>query len=137
MRSQRRSVPGPRLYQTSQEAVCAPASMRRYMLAVGSYQLDLSKNRFISGSSPFPDVMHFLHRESADEHFAAAAEMVIEPRLRENLLRELTSVHLLELFKSGVRELVRDYPIRGVAGSIVWIRSTLRMRRSVACTYFT
>ena len=98
--------------------------------AVGSYQLDLSKNRFISGSSPFPDVMHFLHRESADEHFAATAEMVIEPRLRENLLRELTSVHLLELFKNGVRELVRDFPIRGVAGSIVWIRSTLRMMQN-------
>lgn len=94
---------------------------------VGSFQINLSRNLYIGGYSPYLKVLEALKKDTADEHFAAAAFMVINDEIRENILRNYTCTHLIELFKSGQVQLDRDYPVRTSSEGIMWIHSTLHM----------
>lgn len=94
---------------------------------IGSFQVNLSKNLYISGYSPHPYVVKALEKETADEHFAATAQTVSNGEIRRTILKEYTCAHLLELFSSGQKQLEREYPVRTSAGNTMWIHSTLHM----------
>ena len=97
---------------------------------VGSFQLNLSQNKYLSGYSPAPWVVKTLARETADGHFAATAATVANDRIREEILRDYTCENLVKLFKSGCKQLERDYPVRSSSGGILWIHSTLHMMQN-------
>lgn len=94
---------------------------------IGSFQVNLSKNLYLSGYSPYPYVVKALEKETADEHFAATARTVSNDEIRRTILKEYTCTHLLELFGSGQKQLEREYPVRTSGGSTMWIHSTLHM----------
>lgn len=97
---------------------------------VGSFQLNLSKNLYISGYSPWPKVVEALKRDTADEHFAATAETVIDEQIRLRILGEYNCSHLLKLYESGQRCLECDYPVITSHGGTMWIHSTLYLMRN-------
>ena len=97
---------------------------------VGSFQVNLSQNRYISGYSPFQNVVGTLGRETADEHFAATSRMIVNEEIRQEILRNFTCAHLLELFRSGQKQLDREFPVRSSTGNTVWIHSALHMLRN-------
>jgi signal transduction histidine kinase/PAS domain-containing protein/AmiR/NasT family two-component response regulator len=94
---------------------------------IGSFQVNLTKNLYISGYSPYPNVVKSLERKTADEHFAATAQTVISDEIRRDILKDYTCRHLLELFRRGQKRLDRDYPVRTAAGGTMWIHSALHM----------
>jgi len=94
---------------------------------VGSFQVNLSRNLYIDGYSPYPNVVRALERETADEHFAATAGTVTSDEIRQGILKDYTCAHLLALFQSGERRLDRNYPVRTAAGDKMWIHSTIYM----------
>jgi signal transduction histidine kinase/ActR/RegA family two-component response regulator len=94
---------------------------------IGSFQVNLTKNLYISGYSPYPSVVRALERETADEHFAATAQTVVSGEIRRDILENYTCEHLLALFRSGRKQLDRDYPIRTSAGNTLWVHSALHM----------
>ena len=97
---------------------------------VGSFQVNLTRNLYISGYSPYPNIVRALERETADGHFAATARTVASDEIRQGILRDYTCAHLLELFRSGQKRLDRDYPVRTAAGDTMWIHSALHMMRN-------
>lgn len=94
---------------------------------IGSFQVNLSKNLYISGYSPYSYVVEALEKETADEHFAATAQTVDNDEIRQAVLKEYTCTHLLELFSNGQKQLECDYPVHTSAGNTMWIHSTLHM----------
>lgn len=94
---------------------------------VGSFQVNLSQNRYISGYSPYPCLLRTLETGTADEHFAAAARLAINPVTQEAIQKECNCLHLMEVFQNGNRQIKRDYPIRNARGGVMWIHSTLYM----------
>jgi signal transduction histidine kinase/PAS domain-containing protein/ActR/RegA family two-component response regulator len=94
---------------------------------IGSFQVNLSKNLYISGYSPYSYVVKALEKETADEHFAATAQTVSNEEIRRTILKEYTCAHLLELFSNGQKQLECDYPVHTSAGNTMWIHSTLHM----------
>jgi signal transduction histidine kinase/PAS domain-containing protein/ActR/RegA family two-component response regulator len=97
---------------------------------VGSFQLNLSKNRYISGYSPYPEIVKSLQRETADEHFAAAAATITDQRIRDYVLKEFRCAHLTELFRNGKQQLDVTYPLRSIKGGMIWIHSTLHLMQN-------
>jgi signal transduction histidine kinase/PAS domain-containing protein/ActR/RegA family two-component response regulator len=97
------------------------------MDVVGSFQLNLSKNKYISGYSPYPGVVELLKRKTADSHFTATAETVVNEKIKGRILRDYKCENLVKLFKSGKKQLVIEYPVRTSAGGIMWVHSTMHM----------
>ena len=97
---------------------------------VGSFQLNLTKKRYIRGYSPYPQVVKALERDTADEHFIATAETIVNDAVKERVLLDYTCLHLLELFKSGRSQIACDYPVRTSYGGIMWVHSTLYMMQN-------
>ena len=97
---------------------------------VGSFQLNLSKNLYISGYSPYPGIVTSLERRTADEHFAATAETIINEDIKCGVIRDYTCANLVSIFKSGRKQIERDYPVNTARGSIMWIHSTLHMMQN-------
>jgi len=94
---------------------------------VGSFQLNLSKNLYISGYSCYPGVAEALAKKTADEHFAATADTVVSEDIKQGILKDYTCARLTELFQSGHKELEREYPVKTSRGSVMWVHSTLHM----------
>ena len=97
---------------------------------VGSFQLNLSQNRYLSGFSTYPGVVAALRRDTADEHFAATAATVVNGRLRAEIRRDYTCARLIALFRSGRQQIERTYPVRTAAGRVMWIHSTLHLMQN-------
>jgi signal transduction histidine kinase len=100
--------------------------------SVGSFQLNLSKNLYLDGYSPYPSVIKVLHTKTADEHFAATAATVLNEKLRQQILRDYNCAHLLQLFKEGTRELDLDYPTGTSYGGVVWVHTVFYMMQNPA-----
>lgn len=96
----------------------------------GSFQLNLTKNLYISGYSCFPGVVAALERRTADEHFAATAQTIVDDRIKKSVLRDYTCANLLKLFGDGQKELACDYPVRTSRGGIMWIHSIMHIMRN-------
>ena len=94
---------------------------------VSGTQLNLSKNIYISGFSPYPNVEQSLRCKSADEHFAAAAGAIDNKELKAEVLKDFTCAKLMELFRNGIQQLEKTYPVRTSYGGIMWVRTTLQM----------
>ena len=95
--------------------------------AVGSFELNLTANRCLSGSSSYPDVENDLNRPTADEHFSAAADSIIDPQIKKNFLRIFNCAHLIDTFNKGHKEISINYPLRSSHGGTMWIHGTLYM----------
>ena len=93
--------------------------------AVASFQLNVSKNMYISGFSIYPHILENLKKDTADEHFRAVAESVIDADIRTELVDTVTCENLIRMFRSGMTELKRDYPVKKAAGGMMWIETTL------------
>jgi signal transduction histidine kinase/ActR/RegA family two-component response regulator len=100
--------------------------------SVGSFQLNLSQNRYLDGYSPYPSVVQVLHTKTADEHFAATAATVLNEKLRQQILRDYNCAHLLQLFKEGTRQLDLDYPTGTSYGGVVWVHTGFYMAQNPA-----
>jgi signal transduction histidine kinase/CheY-like chemotaxis protein len=94
---------------------------------VSSFELNLSRNRYISGYSSYPTVIKKLQRQTADEHFIAAADMIISQGIKSRFLHEYNCNTLLELFRAGERFSECEYLVYTSFGGTQWIRSSLRM----------
>ena len=100
------------------------------MDVVGSFQLNLSKNRCLSGYSPYPGVAESLLRDTADGHFAATADTIIDEKIQAQVRQEYTCEKLVRHFTDGQDKIRRDYPVRTSAGGIMWVHSTLHMMQN-------
>jgi signal transduction histidine kinase len=98
--------------------------------AVSSTQLNLSRNLYLEGISPYPAVEEALRTKTADEHFIATAASITDPTMREQLLNEFNCSFLLALFERGVDQLTRVYPIVSSKGEPMWIRTNLTMMQN-------
>ena len=103
-----------------------------YSGTVGSFQLNLSKNRYIQGYSPYPQVVAALKRNTADEHFVATANTIVNETVKAEVLKNYTCSHLLDLFKNGQKQIACDYPVRTSYGGVLWVHSTLYMMQNPA-----
>lgn len=94
------------------------------------FQLNLSKNRYISGYSPYPGITESLMQATADDHFAAAAAAIIDEDVRQSIQKEFVCSNLVKLFKEGKHEIEHTYSLRISSGQIMWIRCTLHMMQN-------
>jgi len=98
--------------------------------SVSSVQLNLSKNQYVSGYSPYPQVQQSLAKATADEHFAAAIVSISDPKRKAELTEKFTCANLLRLFEKGIANITEEYPIRSLEGETLWIRTTLAMMQN-------
>ena len=96
-------------------------------VSVGSFRVNLSKDLYLDGYSPYQTVLKALHTKTADEHFAATAATVLNEELRQKILQEYNCSHLLQLFKDGTKQLAIEYPTGTSYGGIVWIHTIFYM----------
>ncbi len=94
---------------------------------VGSFQLNISKNIYISGYSPYPYVISELETQTADEHFAATARTIINKDIRNYVLKNYTCENLSSVFKNGQKVITCEYPVRTASDDIMWIHSSFHM----------
>jgi signal transduction histidine kinase/ActR/RegA family two-component response regulator len=106
--------------------------MGNHQDSVGSFQLNLSKNLYLDGYSPYPSVVKLLHTKTADEHFAATATTVLDPKLQQEILRDYNCQHLLQLFKEGTRQLDIEYPTGTTYGGIIWVHTAFYLLQNPA-----
>jgi len=97
---------------------------------VGSFQLNLSKNTYISGYSPYTSVVKGLEKATADEHFAATAQTAANETIKAGILKDYTCQHLLQMYRDGQKQIQREYPVHTSSGGIMWIHSTLYMMQN-------
>lgn len=97
---------------------------------VSSTQLNISKNLYIDGYSPYPYVEKSLERKTADEHFIAAAEAIPNDTIRNDVLKTFVCSNLSMLFKEGTQRIEHTYPVRTSCGGILWVCTTLRMMQN-------
>jgi signal transduction histidine kinase/ActR/RegA family two-component response regulator len=97
---------------------------------VSSTQLNISRNLYISGYSPYPGVEESLRRDTADGHFAAAASAIDNEGVKQSIQKEFVCTNLANLFQSGRQQLERVYPVRTSDGGIMWVRTTLQMMQN-------
>ncbi len=102
-------------------------SMGNLADVISSAQLNISKNLYLSGYSPKPNVKETLERETADEHFAAAAAAIANESIKEEARKIFTCSNLSSLFKNGQQQVEHTYPVRTSQGGILWICTTLQM----------
>ena len=100
------------------------------MDVAGSFQVNLSKNIFISGYSPDERLVRSLERETANEHFTAAVDMIINEEIREELRPQFNCGRLIEMYASGKKRLECEYPVLSENGGIVWVHLTLFMMQN-------
>ena len=93
--------------------------------AVSSTRLNLSKDRYLSGYSPYTGVAERLEQSSADRHFAAAIASVPDENIRSELFGIFTCENLIRLFKAGTTQAAHEYPVKTSSGSIMWINTTV------------
>lgn len=97
---------------------------------VSSTQLNLSRNLYIRGYSPYPGVESSLQRKTADEHFAAAAASIDNERIKSSILAEYTCSNLIYLFRNGRQQHESIYPVRTSHRGIMWVRTTIQMMQN-------
>jgi signal transduction histidine kinase len=95
-----------------------------------SVQLNLSKNAYLNGYSPFPQVLESLKKATADEHFAAAASSIPDKKIKNDILLKFNCANLLNLYKSGTERIEVEYPIRASYGETLWIHTTLTLMQN-------
>lgn len=97
---------------------------------VSSTQLNISKNIYISGYSPYSGVEESLKRRTADEHFAAAAASIEDENLKKEIRKNFVCSNLTILFRSGKHQIERTYPIKTSYGGIMWVHTALEMMQN-------
>jgi signal transduction histidine kinase/PAS domain-containing protein len=97
---------------------------------VSSTQLNISKNFYIDGYSPYPQVEKSLECKTADEHFIAAAEAIPNDTIKNEILKTFVCSNLSLLFKEGTQRIERTYPVRTSYGGILWVCTKLRMMQN-------
>jgi len=97
---------------------------------VSSFELNLSRNRYISGYSRYPTVIQKLQTTTANGHFAAAAEMIISKDIKTKFINDYNCEMLLQSFRQGHRYMECEYIIYTSFGGTQWIRSTMRMMQN-------
>lgn len=97
---------------------------------ISSVQFNLSKNLYLNGYSPLPDVEQSLKRATADDHFAVALQSVVDPQRKKELAAEFNCVNLVSLFEKGVEQFNEEYLIRSSKGKLLWIRTIFKMMQN-------
>jgi signal transduction histidine kinase/CheY-like chemotaxis protein/PAS domain-containing protein len=97
---------------------------------LGSFQLNLSKNRYISGYSPYPRIIQMLKCETADEHFILTADTLLDKKLRQKFKEIFTCANLQEQFWAGQKQISLDYSVASVSGSTLWVHGTIYMMQN-------
>ena len=97
----------------------------------GSFQLNLSKNLYISGYSPYEEVLRACETKTADEHFEAVAAVIQNEEGKKQIREIFNCRHLSEIFESGQKYAEMIYQIRrGEGTAIYWIHTTVYMMRN-------
>jgi len=109
---------------------------------LSSFQLNLSKNLYISGINSYPGIVEKLQRTTADEHIAAGLQMITNAKIREKALKTCTCANLLKRFQNGEREFSLEYSIVSQEGGYKWVTTTLHMlqnpqTRDIECITYT
>jgi signal transduction histidine kinase/ActR/RegA family two-component response regulator len=94
---------------------------------ISSTQLNISKNRYINGYSPYEWVKKSLEKETADEHFEAAISAVADENLKSQLMSTYSCANLLTLFQNGKQKIESTYPVKTSKGGIMWVRTGLQL----------
>ena len=94
---------------------------------VASFQLKISKNKYVSGYSPYQYVVKQLETSTADEHFAATANTIINNDIRSSFIKNFTCEHLSQVFKQGQKIMGCEYPVKTLSNDIMWVHATLQM----------
>lgn len=95
--------------------------------SVGSFELNLTRNKYIGGSSPYPEVEKAVKQETADAHFAAVADSVTDLRIRKKFSDLFNCAKLTELYRNNQKKVEIDYPVRTSRGGIMWIHGIVYM----------
>ena len=91
---------------------------------VGSFQLNLSQNRYMGGFIIYPELVRQIKMTTADNHFRQIIRWIISKESREKALKFFTCANLLERFRKGERQFEVEYPFNVVKGGIKWIKIT-------------
>lgn len=94
---------------------------------VGSFQINLTRNLYISGFSVYPRMGKKQVEKTADAYFAAVAGTVADEALRQEIRGFYRCQNLLELYQRGEKEFHREFPVRAPSGTVLWIDSTLHL----------
>jgi signal transduction histidine kinase/CheY-like chemotaxis protein len=95
--------------------------------SVGNFELNLTRNRVIGGTSPYPDVQKMLQTDTADEHFTAVAGTIADEKIRSKFASLFNCAHLTELYKNNQKEIAIDYPVNASRGKVMWIHGTIHL----------
>ena len=91
--------------------------------AVSSTQLNISRNLYIGGYSPYKYIEKQLEQKTADEHFCAAASAIVDESIKKSILEICNCKHFLELFRNGEKTISCDYPVKTQKGKIIWVHT--------------
>ena len=98
---------------------------------VGSFQINITKNLYISGYSPYEEVLRACETKTADEHFEAVAAVIQNEEGKKQIREIFNCRHLSEIFESGQKYAEMIYQIRrGEGTAIYWIHTTVYMMRN-------
>ena len=94
---------------------------------VSSTQLNISKNLYISGYSPYEWVKRSLEKETADEHFSSAISAIADEKIKQQISYTYTCANILKLFQNGKHKIESIYPVKTSKGGIMWVRTAIQL----------
>ena len=95
---------------------------------VGSFDLNLSRNRCLNVYSAHPTVRKQVESsQDANEHFRIMAQRIVEKKERERAFRLYTCENLVRLYQSGQDHLCDEYQVHTSFGGVRWLRITIYM----------
>jgi signal transduction histidine kinase len=90
--------------------------------SIGSYHLNLSKNRFIGGTSSSVFIETHLPADTADGFTEHVSSFIADPEKREGFLRKFSRESLILAAQEGKTRLSDEYQSRHSNGDMMWIR---------------
>lgn len=96
-------------------------------IGISNFRLNLSQNKFVSGYSIYPELYKRLQTETADEHFAIAADEIDDIQLKHGVGKQYTCRELIKQYEKGIRHIVTEYPVRSrlrsSEGALRWVKA--------------
>lgn len=98
--------------------------------ALGTLQVNLSRNLCGEGHENSPVVKESLHSQTVDELICSVSTHISDIRERNKFLREFNREKMLEAFKNGKNTLCEEYHRCGAEGLPFWIRTYVNMLKN-------
>jgi len=101
-----------------------------YPSSLGTFRLNLSKNKCVEGQSPYKHILKQDNPSSVDAFFAANAALIANQDWQTYYLKNVSREQLLELYKKGKTEFSIQYPILAHTGDLIWIDGFVKMAQN-------